>query len=106
MNQEIGAFAEEASPAKKADSPSVGDKRLAEVSPEEMKQALQDGNQVNTYSHTKRPPVPVFSTNLGPKGNDEFQAQLFRGIIKEVQTGNQKDENIQAWTQNWYDKLI
>ena len=40
MNQEIGAFEEEASPAKKADSPSVGDKRLAEVSPEEMKQAL------------------------------------------------------------------
>ena len=40
MNQEISAFAEEASPAKKADGPSVGDKRLAEVSPEEIKQAL------------------------------------------------------------------
>ena len=48
----------------------------------------------------------MFSTNLGPGRIDEFQAKLVDGIIKEVQIGNQKQENTQQWTQYWHDKLI
>ena len=72
FNQEISAFAEEASTAKKSDSASVGDKRLAEAPSETLQQAMQDGKQANTYSHTKRPPVPTFATQIGPRGSEEF----------------------------------